>query len=59
MLGREGGKLHPHSCIPEARCDNGQLEKLKFLGFSSPSFKVGAHQNQQLTYNETLCLNAL
>ena len=24
--GREGGKLHPHSCIPEARCDNGQIE---------------------------------
>ena len=22
-------------------------------------FKVGAHQNQQSTYNETLCLNAL
>ena len=58
-LRREGGKLHPHSCIPEARCDNGQIEKLNYLEFSSPAFKVGAHQNQQSTYNETLCLNAL
>ena len=24
--GREGRKLHPHSCIPEAKCDNGQIE---------------------------------
>ena len=24
--GREGGKLHRHSCIPEARCDDGQIE---------------------------------
>ena len=32
-----------HSCIPEAKCDNGQIEELKYLGFSSPNFKVGAH----------------
>ena len=25
--------------------DNGLIEKLKYLGFSSPTFKVGAHQN--------------
>ena len=24
--------------------DNGQTEKLKYLGFSSPTFKVGTHQ---------------
>ena len=57
LEGIEGGKLHPHSCIPDARCHNGQIEKLKYLGFSSPTFKVGAHQNQQSTYDETLCLN--
>ena len=34
----EGGKLHPCSCIPEAKCDNGQIENSRYLGFSSPNF---------------------
>ena len=40
---RETASSFGHSCIPEARCDNGQIEKLKYLGFSSPNFKVGTH----------------